>query len=139
MNDKSLEEILGLLQVWPESFFKRFGRKPTKTELINHLSKAYDEAIEKQLKTTFDGFGPQAILTTIDELKQGDFEFIEHDLSYPMEKPVFNILQDQETRHFADSLDSSLTPQPVTQEVVKNPSKNDEPRKKNKHKWMPNF
>lgn len=137
MNDKSLEEILGLLQAWPESFQKRFGRKPTKTELINHLNKAYDEAIERQLRSTFDSFSPVNLLTAIDELKNGEFDFIEHDLHYPIESKgsLFDGLNAGIENNF-NSFNQSLTGTAEMQEVVKEPSKT---AKKSKHKWMPNF
>lgn len=153
MQEKSQEELYAVLQGWPETFLNKFGRKPTKSELINHLKKTYDEKIQAQLKSTFDSYGPKNLLDLIDEISNNSHDFIEHDLDFEMEsfqgQATISPETHQDTKIFQKApLDIDLykgfikgieelrESQPVTQEIVKEPQKNE---KKSKHKWMPNF
>lgn len=81
LKERSLEEIMGILQTFPEVFKDRFGRKITKQELIKHLNDRLHSQELQQFKTQFDNFTPQALKAAISTIENGSFENIEDDSS----------------------------------------------------------
>jgi len=85
---KSLEELLGVIQTFPESFRDRFGRKVKKSEIIVALNLKINSAQTKQLGTLFDNYEPSALKAAIGLLQNESWDSIDDDLETKVETKV---------------------------------------------------
>lgn len=77
LKERSAEELLGILQTFPEAFKDRFGRKITKQEILKHLNDRLQNEELKQLRTQFDNFTPLALKAAIKTIENGSFDNID--------------------------------------------------------------
>jgi hypothetical protein len=71
------EQILGILQSWPDGFQHKFGRKIKKSEFVAYLRDLRSRRELESIKGQFETFLPPEIDLLLQCLEERDFEHID--------------------------------------------------------------
>lgn len=82
-----LDEILGLLQAYPEAFEQRFKRKLKKSELVRAIQKHIEKKEALELENKFIDWDYQSLVALKSQLIESDFDSLENDLYHNALKP----------------------------------------------------